>query len=48
MEKKPQATELAYELRQAGMPLREGILTREELTEELVPLLRRGRVKEDA
>ena len=44
----PQATELAYELRQAGMPLREGILTREELTEELVPLLRRGRVKEDA
>ena len=36
------------ELRQAGMPLREGILTREELTEELVPLLRRGRVKEDA
>ena len=44
----PQATELAYELRQAGMPLREGILTREELIEELVPLLRRGRVKEDA
>ena len=44
----PQATELAYKLRQAGMPLREGILTREELTEELVPLLRRGRVKEDA
>ena len=43
----PQATELAYELRQAGMPLREGILTREELIEELVPLLRRGRVKED-
>ena len=44
----PQATELAYELRQAGMPLREGILTREELIEELVPLLRRGRMKEDA
>ena len=44
----PQATELAYELRQEGMPLREGILTREELIEELVPLLRRGRVKEDA
>ena len=37
----PQVTELAYELRQAGMPLREGILTREELIEELVPLLRR-------
>ena len=44
----PQATELAYELRQAGMPLREGILTREELIDELVPLLRRGRMKEDA
>lgn len=31
----PQITLLAYELRQAGLPISEGILTREELTEEL-------------
>lgn len=36
----PQVTELAYELRQAGMPLPDGILTREELVNELLPLLR--------
>lgn len=38
----PQATELAYELRAAGMPLPDGILTREELVKELVPLLRQA------
>ena len=37
----PQVTELAWELRQAGMPLSEGILTREELVKELLPLLRK-------
>lgn len=31
----PQITLLAYELRQAGLPISAGILTREELTEEL-------------
>ena len=31
----PQATELAYELKEAGMPLPEGILSREELVLEL-------------
>lgn len=35
----PQVTELAYELREAGMPLSQGILTREELAAELIPLL---------
>ena len=35
----PQATELAYELREAGMPLPEGILSREELAQALAPLL---------
>ncbi len=34
----PQATLLAYELRQAGLPLPEGILSREELVEELCRL----------
>lgn len=34
----PQATLLAYELRKAGLPLSEGILTREELVEELCRL----------
>ena len=37
----PQVTELAWELRQAGMPLPEGILTREELVRELLPLLQK-------
>ena len=37
----PQVTELAYELKQAGLPLADGILTREELTDHLVPLLRK-------
>ena len=36
----PQVTELAYELKKAGMPLPDGILTREELLEHLLPLLR--------
>lgn len=31
----PQATELAFELREAGMPLPKGILSRQELAEEL-------------
>lgn len=38
----PQVTELAYELKEAGMPLSDGILTREQLAEELTPLLKRG------
>ena len=36
----PQVTELAWELKEAGMPLTDGILSREELVERLVPLLR--------
>ena len=31
----PQVTELAWELKKSGIPIRDGILTREELTEEL-------------
>jgi ABC-type multidrug transport system ATPase subunit len=31
----PQVTELAYELKQAGVPLPDGILTKEELVGEL-------------
>lgn len=38
----PQITELAYELKEAGMPLSDGILTREQLVEELLPLLKRA------
>ena len=38
----PQVTELAWELKEAGMPLTDGILSREELVEQLVPLLRYG------
>lgn len=38
----PQVTELAYELAQAGMPLSGGILTMEELFEELLPMLQQG------
>ncbi len=34
----PHATELAYELQQAGIPLRDGILTSEELVEEICHL----------
>lgn len=34
----PQVTELAYELKQKGVDLPEGILTREELMEHLLPL----------
>ena len=35
----PQATELAFELKEAGMPLSDGILSREELVKVLLPLL---------
>lgn len=35
----PQATELAFELKEAGMPLSDGILSREELVKELLPIL---------
>lgn len=37
----PQATELAWELKEAGMPLDDGILSRRELVEQLVPLLKK-------
>ncbi len=37
----PQITELAHELRKEGLPLPEGILTREEFLHYLEPLLRR-------
>ena len=36
----PQVTELAWELQKEGVPLPDGILTREELLDALVPLLR--------
>lgn len=36
----PQVTELAYELKKSGMPLPDGILTRKELLEHLLPLLK--------
>lgn len=36
----PQVTELAWELKEAGIPLADGILSREELVEQLVPLMR--------
>lgn len=35
----PQVTELAYELKKAGMPLPDGILTRQELLDSLLPIL---------
>ncbi len=38
----PQVTELAYELKQEGVPLSDGILTMDELMEELLPLLKGG------
>ena len=38
----PQVTELAYELNEAGMPLSDGILTREQLVKELAPLIRQA------
>ena len=38
----PHVTELAYELKEAGMPLSDGILTREQLVRELEPLLKKG------
>ena len=39
----PQVTELAYELKQAGLNLPDGILTREELVQYLAPMLRARR-----
>ena len=41
----PQITELAYELRQAGMPIPLGILTREELLQYIIPLVKRAERK---
>ena len=38
----PQVTELAYELKEAGMPLSDGILTRDQLVKELAPLIRQA------
>lgn len=35
----PQVTELAYELKQAGVDLPDGILTMDELMEKLLPIL---------
>lgn len=40
----PQVTELAYELKQAGVNLPDGILTIEELTEHLLPVFREANV----
>lgn len=37
----PQTTELAWELKEAGLPLGDGILGRRELVEQLVPLLKK-------
>ena len=34
----PQVTELAWELKKAGVPLKDGILSIEELMDQLVPL----------
>lgn len=36
----PQVTELAFELKEVGMPLPEGIISREELVKALLPLLK--------
>ena len=44
----PQVTELAYELRKAGMDLPEGILSQEEFMEYILPIFARkfpGQVK---
>ena len=38
----PQVTMLAYELRKSGLPIPEGILTREELIKELTRLKETG------
>lgn len=38
----PQVTELAYELKQAGVALPDGVLTREELMEHLLPILKKS------
>ena len=43
----PQVTELAFELKKEGVALPDGILTREELIEALVPLLERGSNRSD-
>ena len=36
----PQVTELAYELKQAGLDLPDGILTMDELMDKLLPMFR--------
>ena len=36
----PQVTELAYELKQAGLDLPDGILTMDELMDRLLPMFR--------
>ena len=38
----PQVTELAYELKKSGLPLPDGVLTIDELTSALTPLLGAG------
>lgn len=38
----PQVTELAYELKQAGVALPDGVLTREELMEHLLPIMKKS------
>lgn len=38
----PQVTELAYELKQAGVALPDGVLTRDELMEHLLPILKKS------
>ncbi|MGN0484675.1 MAG: energy-coupling factor transporter ATPase [Lachnospiraceae bacterium] len=43
----PQITRLAHELRKSGLPLSEGILTREELEQELLSLYRQQRGKKE-
>ena len=39
----PQITMLAYELKKAGIPLSDGILTRKELEDELLRINRSGK-----
>ncbi len=43
----PQVTELAYELKQEGAELPDGILTIEELTEHLLPILQPDEIQEE-
>ena len=43
----PQVTELAFELKEAGVALPDGILSRKELMEYLVPLLKQSQGAEE-